>query len=135
MRKYTWVPTKKKRSSPKIHDAIKNEVKQKADKLIDRVLKLKYIEPPPKDNDFNYLVGIFSKWYRAYFYFCAKYNCPSPNAMSPSFISNFARLEYVDRDRFNLAYMRHTGQWFEIGFDLSLEQCLDDIENGPHFMP
>ena len=48
--------------------------------------------------------------------------------------SNYARLEYVDRDRFNLAYMRHTGKWVEIGFDLSLEECLDEIENGPHFM-
>jgi len=134
MKKYTWAPTKK-RSNPKIPDGIKKEVKQKADTLINRVLKLKYIEPPPEDNDLNYLVDIFSRWYRAYFYFCAKYNCPSPNAMSPSFISNFARLEYVDRARFNLAYMRHTCQWFEIGFDLSLDQCLDEIENGPHFVP
>ncbi|MCG6878264.1 MAG: hypothetical protein LJE96_03830 [Deltaproteobacteria bacterium] len=134
MKRYTWAPTKK-RSHPKIPDAIKNEVKQKADTLIDRVLKPKYIEPPPKDNDFNYLVDIFSKWYRTYFYFCAKYNCPSPNAMSPSFTNNFARLEYLERDKFNLAYMRHTNQWFEIGFDWSLEQCLDEIENMPHFIP
>ncbi len=48
--------------------------------------------------------------------------------MPPSFNNNFVRLEYVDRDRFNLAYMRHTGQWFEIDFDLSLEECLDEIE-------
>lgn len=33
------------------------------------------------------------------------------------------------------AIMRHTGKWFEIGFDLSLEECLDEIENWPHFMP
>ncbi len=134
MKNYTWAPTKK-RSIPKISDAIKNEVKQKADTLIDRVLKTKYIKQPPKDHDFNYLVDILSKWHRDNFYFCAKYNCPSPHAMSPSFNSNFARLEYEDRDRFNLAYMRHTGQWFEIGFDLSLEECLDMIENEPDFMP
>ncbi len=134
MTKYTWAPTKK-RSIRKISGSIKSEIKLKADALIDRVLKPKYIQPPPEDNDFNYLVDIFSKWYRAYFYFCSRYNCPSPNAMAPSFNSNFARLEYVDRDRFNLAYMRHTGQWFEIWFDLSLEECLDEIENGVHFMP
>lgn len=134
MTKYTWAPTKK-RSIRKISDSIKSEIKLKADALIDRVLKPKYIQPPPEDNDFNYLVDIFSKWYRAYFYFCSRCNCPSPNAMARSFNSNFARLEYVDRDRFNLAYMRHTGQWFEIWFDLSLEECLDEIENGVHFMP
>jgi len=132
--KYAWAP-KRKRSVPKIPDSIKSEIKVKANALINQVLKPKYLQPPPEDNDFNYLVDIFSKWYRGYFYFCSKYNCPSPNAMAPSFNSNFARLEYVDRDRFNLAYMRHTGQWFEIGFDLSLEECLEEIENLPHFMP
>ena len=134
MARHTWAPAKKK-SGPKVSDALKIEIKLKADSLIDNVLKPKYIEPPPEDNDFNYLVDISSKWSRGNFYFCSKYNCPSPNAMAPSFDSNFARLEYVGGDKFNLAYMRHTGKWFEIGFDLSLEECLDEIENWPHFMP
>ena len=133
MAKYTWAPAKKK-SVPKIPDSIKSEVKLKADSLIKDVLKTKYIKPPPEDNDFNYLVDIFNKWYRGYFYFCSKYNCPSPNAMAPSFEDKFARLEYAGQDKFNLAYMRHTGQWFEIGFDLSLDECLNEIENGSHFI-
>jgi len=134
MARYTWAPAKKK-SGIKISDMLKHEVKVKTDSLIDNVLKPKYIKPPPKDNDFNYIVDIFSKWHRSYFYFCSKYNCPSANAMAPSFNSNFARLEYVRGDKFNLAYMRHTGKWLEISFDLSLEECLDEIENLPHFMP
>ena len=132
MAKYTWA---KKKSTPKIDDSKKAEIKLKADSLIGNVLKPKYIKPPPEDNDFNYIVDIFSKWYRGHFYFCSKYNCPSPNAMSPSFNTNFARLEYTGQNKFNLAYMRHTGQWFEIGFDLSLDECLNEIENGPHFIP
>ena len=134
MARYRWAPAKKK-SLIKISDMLKHEVKVKADSLIDNVLKPKYIKPPPEDNDFNYIVDIFSKWHRSYFYFCSKYNCPSPNAMAPSFNSNFARLEYVGGDKFNLAYMRHTGKWLEISFDLSLEECLDEIEKLPHFMP
>ncbi|MBC8458386.1 MAG: hypothetical protein H8D67_10370 [Deltaproteobacteria bacterium] len=116
-------------------DALKSEVKEKTGSLIENVLKPEYIKPPPEENDFNYIVDIFSKWHRNYFYFCSKYNCPSPNAMAPSFNSNFARLEYIGRDKFNLDYMRHTGKWLEISFDLSLEECLDEIENWPHFMP
>ena len=134
MARYTWAPAKKK-SGIKITDALKSEVKEKTGSLIENVLKPKYIKPPPEDNDFNYIVDIFSKWHRSYFYFCSKYNCPSPNAMAPSFNSNFARLEYVGGDKFNLAYMRHTGKWLEISFDLSLEECLDEIEKLPHFMP
>ena len=134
MARYTWAPAKKK-SGIKVSDALKNETNAKADSLINNVLKPKYIKPPPEDNDFNYIVDIFSKWHGGYFYLYSKYNCPSPNAMAPSFNSNFARLEYIGGDKFNLAYMRHTGKWFEISFDLSLEECLDEIGNLPHFMP
>ena len=41
----------------------------------------------------------------------------------------FARLEYVCDNNFKLAYMRHTEQWFEIYDGLSLEKCLEVIEN------
>jgi len=130
-----WMPKPKKKHAPKAPELIKAQVKSKADTLIEKVLKPKYIEPPPKDNDLNYLVDIFSKWHGRYFYFCSRYNCPSPRAMSPSFEDKFARLEYVGQDRFNLAYMRHTGQWVEIYPDLSLKECLNEIEEGVHFMP
>jgi len=132
--KYTWAPAKAKAAS-KIPDAVKSEVEFKANEIIERVLKPKYIEAPSEKTDLNYLSDISCKWYRGYFYFTSKYTCPSPYATAPSFNSNFARLEYISKNRFNLAYMRHTGQWFEIGFDLSIEACLDEIENGPHFMP
>ena len=134
MAQYTWAPAKK-RSSPKVTDSIKSEVKSRSDELIENVLKPKYIKPPSQNNDLNYLVDIFSKWHGRYFYFCSRYNCPSPRAMSPSFEDKFARLEYVGHDLFNLAYMRHTGQWAEIFSDLSLEECLSEIEEGIHFMP
>jgi len=134
MTRYTWTPAKKK-SGIKVSGTLKNEAKAKTDSLIDNVLKPKYIKPPPENNDFNYIVDIFSKWHGGYFYLCSKYNCPSPNAMAPSFNSNFARLEYIGGDKFNLAYRRHTGKWFEISFDLLLEECLEEIENLPHFMP
>jgi hypothetical protein len=135
MAKKTWVYNLKKKPRPKVPDSVKAELKQKADSLIQNVLKPEYIKPPPEDSTFNYIVDIFSKWYRGYFYFCSTYNCPGPTAISPSFNDNFARLEYVGRDKFNLAYMRHTGQWFEIGLDLSLQECLDEIEKGHHFTP
>ena len=135
MAKRMRMPKPKKKHVPKAPELIKAQVKSKAAALIENVLKLKYIEPPPKDNDFNYLVDIFSKWHGRYFYFCSRYNCPSPRAMSPSFEDKFARLEYVGHDLFNLAYKRHTGQWIEIFFDLSLKECFSEIEEGVHFIP
>ena len=114
---------------------MKRILKEKADGIIENVLKPEHIKPPPTDNDFNYLVDIYSKWYRNYFYFCAKYNCPSPNAISPSFERKFARMEYVGNERFNLSYMRHTEQWWEIYQELTMLECLKLISEGAHFMP
>ena len=135
MVKRMWVHKPKRKSSPKVTELVKVEVKARADTLIRTVLKPKHITPPPKNSDFNYLIDIFSKWYRHYFYFCSRYNCASPQALSPSFEDKFARLEYVGPDLFNLAYKRHTGQWVEIYSGLSLEECFNEIKEGVHFIP
>ena len=131
----TWAPVSPRRSKPQVPDTIKHILKEKADEIIENVLKPEHIKPPPTDNDFNYLVDIYSKWYRNYFYFCAKYNCPGPNAISPSFETKFARMEYVGNERFNLSYMRHTEQWWEIDQELPMLECLKLIAEEPHFMP
>ncbi len=135
MAKKIWAYHPKAKSNPKVPDSIKAKVKVKADSLINKVLKSTHIKIPPENYRYNYLVDIFSKWYRHYFYFCSKYNTSGPNALSSSFEEKFARLEYIGPDEFNLAFKRHTGQWVVVGFGLSLEECLDEIEKEPYFIP
>lgn len=130
-----WMYSSPRRKKPQVPDSIKLILKGKADEIIENVLKPKHIEPPPTDNDFNYLVDIYSKWYRNYFYFCAKYNCPNPNAISSSFETKFARMEYVSNEKFNLSYMRHTGQWWEIYQELPMLESIKIIAEEPHFIP
>jgi hypothetical protein len=131
----TWVYSPRKQPGPKVPDNVKLEVEQDASELIEKVLKPAHIKPPPKDMQFNYLVDIFTKWYKNYFYFCGKYNSPGPYAISPSFETKFTRMEYRGPSRFNLAYLRHTGEWIEIYRDLSLKECLKAIQEDPWFQP
>ncbi len=133
MTKKVWAywPERRRKGAPKVPDFVKAEVKSRADELIKTVLKPEHIKPPPEDNDFNYLVDIFGKWYRRYFYFCSKYNCPGPNALSHSFEDKFARLEYIGPGRFNMAYMRHTGMWQELYSALTLDESLKAIAEDP----
>ena len=133
--KRSWVAASTKRTKPSVPGTVKPMLKEKADKLIDDVIKPQHVEPAPTTNDYNYIADINSKWSRNYFYFCATYNCPSPNAISSSFETNFARMEYVENNKFNLAYMRHTEKWFEVFQDLSMDECLKIIEDDPIFMP
>jgi hypothetical protein len=135
MTKKTWRPCPARKLKYKAPESIKAHVQEKADHLIQSILKPKHIKPPPKDTRFNYIVDIYSKWYQSYFYFCAIYRCPAPNRISEFFESRFARLEYVGNETFGLSYMRHTGQWIELFTNLSLDECLESIRNEPHYLP
>ena len=134
-RRKMWVYSPPKPPKPKVPNAVKTDVKAKASALIETVLKPKHVKAPPAEERFNYIADISAKWYRNYFYFCAEYCCPGPNALSPFFEAKFARLEYVSTGRFHLSYMRHTGQWWEMYTDLSLDECLAAIRDEPHFLP
>lgn len=130
----SWVYSPPKLPKPKVSESVKQGVAEKANALVETVLKPQHIKPPPDDERFNYLVDISTKWFRSYFYFCTTYRCPG-NATVPSFEDRFARLEYRSPDRFNLSFMRHTGQWIEIYPDISLDECLVAIRDDPFFLP
>ncbi len=131
----TWVYAPAKPKASEVPAALKANVEAKARDLIDEELKPKYLKPPPADDSFNYNADLYGRWYRHYFYFCARYNSPGPSAIAPFFEAKFARLEYARGDRFNLAYMRYTGQWIELFQDLSLDECLVAIRDDPMFQP
>lgn len=129
-----WVASSKQKKL-QVPDSIRHSLSEKADEIIESILKPEHIKPPPTDNDFNYLAEIYSKWYRSYFYFCAKYNSPGSNARSDSFETKFARMEYVGNENFNLSYMRHTEQWWEIYQEIPMLESLKIISEEPHFIP
>jgi hypothetical protein len=87
-----------------------NEVTTKANELIETVLKLRYIQPPPENPQFNYIGDIYGKWYRKAFYFIAEYRVADPNPLVPNFEAKFARMQYAESRRFHFSYMRYTGQ-------------------------
>jgi hypothetical protein len=131
----TWVYSPAKDPRTKVSDALRGEVERKANELIDTALKAKYIEPPPKNPKFNYAIGLSTRWHGRYFYFVATYACPGPNAISPTFSVNFARLEHTATGRYNLAFMRHTGKWHELFSGQTLGECLTAIRDDPWFHP
>jgi hypothetical protein len=123
------------KTKPKVPEFIKLMLTDKANELIKNIIKPNHISPPPTDNNFNYLVDIYSTWYRNYFYFCSKYNCPGSNAIAPSFDIKWARMEYVGNDKFNVSYMRHTEKWAEVFQDMSMIDSLKAITEEPYFAP
>jgi hypothetical protein len=128
----TWVYSPPK---PTVPDGVKAEVQRKAQELIEKHLKPAHVKPPPEDPRWNYLTGIHTKWHRSFFYFVGDYASPGPNAISATFESPFARLEYTHTGKFNLAYFRHTGQWWQIFEDLTLDDALETIRDNALLHP
>lgn len=79
-----WIYSPPRLPKPKVPDDLKAEVTERAGQLIEELKKL-HIKKPPKGYKWNYIVDLSTKWFRSYFYFCAKYACPGPNAISPFF--------------------------------------------------
>ena len=131
----TWAYSPDKDPRAKVSDALKGEVERKANALIATALKAKYVASPPKDPQFNSVIGLSTKWHGRYYYLVATHACPGPNAISPTFEVNFARLEHAAMGPFNSAYMRHTGKWHQLFAGRTLDECLASIRNDPWFQP
>ncbi len=131
----TWRPPTPQRIRHKVPENVKIRVQNEADRLIEAVLKPAHIKPPPENSTLNYIVDMYAKRHQSFFYFCAVYRCPAPNAISEFFESRFARLEYMGNERFSLSYMRHTGQWAVLLTGLTLDECLESIRDEPHYLP
>ena len=130
-----WVYVPPPKPKPKVPEDIKIDLEEKANLLVESYLKPNYIKPEYKSDRYNYIVDIYTKWYRNYFYFISKYHCPGPTAISSSFEAKFTRLEYVGDGLFDVAYMRHTGKWQEVYMELSMNKCLATIKNEATFHP
>jgi hypothetical protein len=129
-----WIYSPPRPPKPKVPDDLKAELTEKAEQLLQE-WRPKYIKPPPPGYQFNYIVELYGKWFRSYFYFCAKYACLGPTALSPFFEARFTRLEYVGDRQFNLAFMRYTGQWVETEQGLTIDQCLRSIREDSFYQP
>ena len=131
--KKRWVLSPAKKPTVKLSDLKKAEIEKRCQPLVEQ-FKQQYIKENP-DKRYNYLTDVYTKWRRNYLYFCQKFKTESPESIVPEFEENFVRLEYVESDSFNFSYFRHTGAWFLVASNLSLNDCFEMIESNPNFHP
>jgi hypothetical protein len=111
----------------------KARVERQCEPLIKK-LKSQYL-PVISNKEYNYLVDIYTKWYRGYLYFYGKYKSVSTDRITDEFEVAFLRLTMTKKDICNISYMRHTGKWLLIACDLTLNACLEMIEDTPTLHP
>lgn len=122
---------------PSVPELTRVALTSKAQELIESKFRhnIELNAPAARKYGFNYVVDIYTSWRGRYFYIVAKYCSPRTDAADEFFEVRNPRMEYVRNNRFNLAYMRHTGKWFVVYRELSMEACLEKIEKQELFWP
>jgi hypothetical protein len=120
-----------------VPEHIKHTLIQRTQQLINDKFKdsLPLQAEAAKNHGFNYIVDIYTLWRGRYFYLIAKYRNPRGDTRTEYFEVRTTRMEHVGNQRFNLAYMRHTDQWFEVFQSLTMAECLETIEKNEMFWP
>ncbi len=112
----------------------KHTISESCQAFIEQVLQPRFL-PEVRPTRFNYPIEIFGKWHGGKYRFIQRFRSDREDALEPEFDSPFARLEYVSRDRFDLSYFRHTGQWWTVYRGVSLSEALSLLETEGIFHP
>ena len=92
--------------------------------LIDDFLKPRFLSTI-RPTQFNYPVDILGKWHGTKYRFIQRYRSGFPQNRGEEFDAPFARLDWINRNRFDLQWHCHTGEWFCLHRGLTLAEAID----------
>ncbi len=111
-----------------ISEAEKASVTAACERLIGEFLRPRFL-PVIRPTEFNYPVDILGKWRGANYRFIQRYRSGFPENLGEEFDAPFARLDWISRDRFDIQWHRHTGEWFRLHRGLTLVNAIETLES------
>jgi hypothetical protein len=102
--------------------ADKSAVTAACQQLIDNFLKPRFL-PTIRPTQFNYPVDIRGKWHGTKYRFIQRYRSGFPENLGEEFDAPFAR------NRFDIQWHRHTGEWFCLHRGLTLAEAIDTLKS------
>lgn len=108
--------------------AEKSAVTSACQNLIDGFLKPRFL-PTIRPTQFNYAIDILGKWHGTKYRFMQRYRSGFRETLGEEFDAPFARLDWITRNRFDLQWHRHTGEWFCLYRGLTLAEAIDTLKS------
>ena len=121
------------RSKSAIPELLRGDVTRRGEELVARKFSPLVDPDRARSHGFNYPVAVFTEWRGRSFHLCVRYRTP-PGRAAEDFVVRTTRVEYAGRDRFHLAYFRHTNRWQPVYHGLTLDQCFEAIEEEEVFL-
>lgn len=91
------------------------------------VLKPRFL-PEIKPTEWNYVVDIRGAWAAGRYRFMQRYRSGFEENRGEEFDAPFARIDRMARDRFDIHWMRHTGQWWRLYTGVTFAEALRTLE-------
>ena len=104
----------------------KQQIIATCEAFIADVLKPRFL-PAIKPTPFNYPIDIHGDWRAGRYRFITRYRSGHEDNAGTEFDAPFMRLDHMAPDRFDVFWMRHTGQWWPLRNGLSLAASLQAI--------
>jgi hypothetical protein len=108
--------------------AEKASVTAACERLIGEFLKPRFL-PAIRPTQFNYPVDIVGKWHGAKYRFIQRYRSGFQENLGEEFDAPFARLDWIGRDRFDIQWHRHTGEWYRLHRGLNLVDAIEALRS------
>ena len=96
--------------------------------LIDGFFRPRFL-PAIQPTEFNYPVDILGRWHGTRYRFIQRYRSGFPENLGDEFDAPFARLDWIGRNRFDLPWHRHTGQWIPLYRGLTLAEAIKTLKS------
>jgi hypothetical protein len=126
-RQKQWV-LKKQTVRPAIPDAAeKQAIITACETFIAEVLKPRFL-PEIRPTEWNYPVDIHGAWMAGRYRFIQRYRSGRAHNLGWEFDHPFARIDRMGPDRFDIYWMRHTGQWWRVHVGVTLAEALRILE-------
>jgi hypothetical protein len=120
-----WAPGPARPQAP--NTAEKRAIISACEHFIATVLKPRFL-PEIKPTQFNYPIDIHGEWRAGRYRFMKRYRSGFADNAGWEFDAPFARLSRMAPDRFDIHWMRHTGQWWPMYSGKTLEEALHLLE-------
>ena len=112
--------------SPTLSVSEKAAITHTCQAFIDTVLKPRFL-PNVHVTPFNYPVDIQGKWHGSKYRFLQRYRSGFDDNRGEEFDAPFVRIDWIEQNRFDVQWHRHTGQWFGVHHNLKLNAALTAI--------
>ena len=115
-----------------VRPSLPNEVDKRVivaacEAFISDVLKPRFL-PEIKPTEWNYVVDIQGAWAAGRYRFMQRRRSGMEHNLGDEFNAPFARIDRMGPNRFDIYWMRHTGQWWRVHVDVTLAEALQILE-------